>query len=206
MKLPLILASESPRRRQLLEEAGYKFQVDSVKVSEIIGENLNPPQVVQGLARLKAEALIQCWVQQGKDLKSPNNLVLAADTLVFLETQPLGKPSDAEQARQFLDLLSGRKHAVLTGICLIETGSRRRVEAYDETLVQFKKLSSEQIASYVATGEPLDKAGAYAIQGQGGAFVESTQGSWSNVVGLPLEKLAKVLRESGWEVEGSCAQ
>ncbi len=199
MKYELYLASESPRRRELLEQAGYKFQVDSVKLSEIINKNLNPTEAIMALAREKAEA----FVTQHKHLESQRILVLAADTMVIFENRFLGKPVNLEEAREFLDLMSGKTHSVITGFCLYDFSSNKLVLDYDETLVAFKSLTPLDIERYLDTGEPLGKAGAYAIQGEGKNLVASYQGSWSNVVGLPLEKLEKVVKENAWVIQKS---
>ncbi len=192
----LVLASQSPRRRELLLEAGYEFTVSPVKLSENIEENLNPEENASHLATQKARACLD----QNKELKPRGNLILAADTIVALGDQILGKPTSVEEARSFLRLLSGRAHRVITGLSLIETGSERLWEGFDQTEVVFRTLSEEEIREYVATGEPMDKAGGYGIQGRAARFVSSTSGSWSNVVGLPLERLERVLEENGWHV------
>ncbi|MCB0411173.1 MAG: septum formation protein Maf [Bdellovibrionales bacterium] len=196
MKFKLILASTSPRRSELLEKAGFKFLVDSVKVSEIIDENLNPRDAVMQLARLKALTL----VEERKLMKSKGKLVLGADTMVLVDDQLLGKPEDEAQARQFLDQMSGRSHSVVTGFCLVVTETGEAVCAYDETKVWFKQLSLKNIEDYIKSGEPLGKAGAYAIQGEGGKLVDHIEGSLSNVIGLPMEKLESVLRQKRWEL------
>lgn len=192
--LKLILASLSPRRRDLLESVGFDFEVQPVKVSEIIDENLNPRAFASQIATRKALASID----QNNYLKSQGYLVLSADTIVALGDQIFGKPQDEEEACQILDLLSGKSHSVLTAMTFIETGSMKRVEVVDETLVQFRKLTQEEIRTYVQTKEPMDKAGAYGIQGLGAKLVASYTGSWSNVVGLPLEKLTEVIDKNGW--------
>jgi septum formation protein len=194
--LELALASQSPRRRELLENAGFGFRLFPVKVSEIFDENLNPEQVVSHLATIKARAAIE----QNKELKSPGFLLLTADTLVFFEGRPLGKPENPDEAMRFLRSLSGRTHSVMSGFCLWETGSTNFFTASAQTLVEFRQLSEQEIRDYVATGEPLDKAGAYGIQGGGGKFVSTITGSWSNVVGLPMERLEIAIKENGWNV------
>lgn len=194
--LKLVLASQSPRRRELLTEAGYEFSVSPVKLSENIEENLNPEENASQLATAKAEACLQ----QHKELNSQGFLILAADTIVVLDDQILGKPSTPAEAEQFLRLLSGRSHRVITGLALLESGTSRSWHGYDETEVEFRKLSEEEIRRYVATGEPMDKAGGYGIQGSAARFVSSTKGSWSNVVGLPLERLERVLVENRWHI------
>jgi len=192
----LVLASQSPRRRDLLERAGFEFWVQSVKVSEIIEQNLNPEDLASHLATKKARAAVQVL----KPLKTEGNLILAADTVVALDDKNLGKPESAEEAVQFLDLLSGREHRVITAFCLVDPISGKEVGAFDRTFVEFKKLTEGEIRTYVQSGEPMDKAGAYAIQGEGRHFVKEYRGSWSNVVGLPMEKLEEVLRREGFDV------
>lgn len=195
--MELVLASASPRRRDLLVAAGYEFTVSPVKISEIFDESLNPPEVASQIATNKARAALD----QHMFLKSDGFLILSADTIVVLGDQILGKPSSALEAREFLRRLSGKTHRVITGICLLPslTGPRAwtGVEASEVT---FRTLTDEEIAEYVRGGEPMDKAGAYAIQGDGRKFVSSLRGSWSNVVGLPLERLEKALKENGWSV------
>jgi septum formation protein len=194
--MKLVLASQSPRRRELLESAGYEFTVSPVKVSEIFSETMNPPDVASHLATIKAEAC----PQQYKDLNSPGFLILGADTIVVLGDQILGKPENRVQAEEFLLRLSSNTHRVMTGIALLQSGATKVWTAVETTEVRFRKLSSEEIRAYVATGEPMDKAGGYGIQGAAKEFVSSISGSWSNVVGLPLERLERALEENGWTV------
>ena len=198
--LRLVLASSSPRRRELLAEAGYAFTVSPVKVSEIFSESLNAREVVSHLATVKARACLD----QHKHLISPNNLILGADTLVVLPVdggdQILGKPENETQAFDFLTRLSGRTHCVMTGVCLIRPATAESWVGVDVTHVSFRPLRADEKSAYVATGEPMDKAGAYAIQGGARNFVSNFTGSWSNVVGLPLERLEKALLENGWNV------
>ncbi len=194
--LELVLASQSPRRRDLLRDAGYVFRVLSVKVSEIIDENLNPQEVATDLARLKARTAIE----EHNLSKQQGFLVLGADTIVCLDGRILGKPRDSAEAIQFLRLLSGKVHSVITGIALYQTASTNFWSGAAETKVAFHELSEPEILSYVNTGDPLDKAGAYGIQGEGGKFVSSYIGSKSNVVGLPLELFRKVLNENEWNI------
>lgn len=194
--LELALASQSPRRRELLLDAGYEIQVFHLKVSENIDENLNPADVAAGLARRKVDACVAA----NKQLKSPGFLVLGADTIVVLGRTVLGKPRNFSEAQRFLRSLSGKTHSVITGIHLQESGATNFWTGAELTEVQFRVLSENEIDDYIATGEPMDKAGAYGIQGLGGKFVSKYTGSWSNVVGLPLERLEKVLKENGWSV------
>lgn len=192
----LVLASQSPRRRDLLTEAGFEFMVDPVKVSEIIDENLNPETVVLDLARQKAEASRS----RPKYLKNHDFLILAADTLVVLDGRALGKPGNIEEAKLFLGRLSGRTHSVMTGVYLAVSGHGPVAGHVEISKVSFRNLSTEEIDAYVATGEPMDKAGAYGIQGQAWKFVSRLEGSKSNVVGLPLEALESLLSQHGWNI------
>ena len=194
--LEIALASSSPRRRDLLTEAGFSFRVFPVKVSEIFDKNLNALDQASHLATVKAEAALR----QHKSLNSEGFLLLCADTVVVAEDRPLGKPENSQEAAKFLRVLSGKTHSVITGFHLRETGSSNFYTGFDRTFVEFKPLSESEIAAYIATGEPLDRAGAYAIQGGAKNFVSSIKGSWSNVVGLPMERLGAVLKENGWNV------
>ncbi|NJM09658.1 MAG: septum formation protein Maf [Bdellovibrionaceae bacterium] len=194
--LEIALASQSPRRRELLSEAGYFFRVYPVKVSEIFDENLNPEEQASHLATVKAQAAFS----EHKALNSPGYLVLGADTIVALGDQQFAKPENSGEAHSLLRLLSGKTHRVITGFSLWESGAAKFYTGFDQTLVRFRDLSDQEIAEYVASGEPMDKAGGYAIQGGGKKFVSSVQGSWSNVVGLPMERLARALEENGWNV------
>lgn len=192
-----MLASQSPRRRELLQQAGFQFTVSPVKLSENIEENLNPEENASQIATDKAQACLD----QNKALKQQGFLILAADTIVAVDDQMLGKPTSVEEASAFLRLMSGRAHRVITGMALIETGTKKFWRGYDETEVVFRKLSDQEILEYASSGEPMDKAGGYGIQGAAKKFVSSTNGSWSNVVGLPLERLERVLKENGWHVD-----
>lgn len=194
--LEIALCSNSPRRRELLTSAGFFFQVFPVKVSEIFDENLTPERVASHLATLKGKAA----VEQNNRLKSPGYLVLSADTIVVYEGRILGKPQNSAQATEFLRLLSGKTHRVITAICLHETGTSNFSTAYDVTKVEFRILFASEIQEYVASGEPMDKAGAYGIQGEAKKFVTKVDGSWSNVVGLPIDTLEDLLKEKNWNV------
>lgn len=188
----LVLASGSPRRRAFLESLGLVFSVRSADVDESVHPGEQPLQYVARVARDKAEV-----VARG----SPEALVLAADTSVVLDGVVLGKPADASDAERMLRALSSREHTVLTAVALGGAGSGARVVA---TAVTFRELSAEEIRWYVGTGEPMDKAGAYALQGIGGFLVREIRGSHSNVVGLPLGETLELLRGAGyvlpWEV------
>jgi len=194
--LEIALASQSPRRRFLLNEHGFSFRAFPLKVSEIIDENLNPQEVARSLSEMKARTA----VEEYKELKSKGFLVLGADTIVVLGQRILGKPENPDQAFEFLRALSGATHSVITGITLLETGSSKFWTGVDQTKVHFHPLSDTAIREYIATGEPNDKAGAYGMQGEGKKFVSSCEGSESNVIGLPMELLMKVLKENAWNV------
>ncbi len=186
MALRLVLASQSPRRRELLAQLGVPHEVLPANTDESVRAGEPAREYVLRVAREKARAV-------------PGELVLAADTAVVLRGEVLGKPRDAEDARRMLGALSGSAHEVLTGVCVRRVGASgaTEVEAVVSTAVRFAPLDEAAIAWYVGTGEPLDKAGAYAIQGAGGAFVLSVEGSVSNVVGLPLAETAELLRRAG---------
>ena len=170
----LILASQSPRRRELLTVAGFNFSVRAKPVEEVRRTDEDPVTYVRRLARAKAEA---AW-------ERPGEIVLGADTTVVIDDQVLEKPDDADDASTMLRLLSGRDHTVITGICLLH--DRGVIVDHSSTQVRFSPLSDTEIANYVASGEPMDKAGAYAIQGLASKFVEKVDGCYFNVMGLPL--------------------
>ncbi|NLY73699.1 MAG: septum formation inhibitor Maf [Firmicutes bacterium] len=182
---PIILASASPRRIELLNQLGLDFQVIPGEVSEVIPEKSTAPQELVTKLALHKASDIAGKVERG--------LVIGADTLVVLEGIIFGKPSGPDEAVKMLSMLSGKFHSVYTGIAVVQVPSGRTEAGYSETKVKFRSLSKEEIRSYVATGEPLDKAGAYGIQGKGGVLVERIEGCYFNVVGLPLSKLAEML-------------
>ena len=192
----LLLVSQSPRRQQLLQEAGFLFRVDSVKVSETIKENVNITGAIELLAQTKGRA----YANKHKSLKGKEILILSADTMVVLGESALGKPKNPAEATQFLRQLSGKTPRVITGIYLLNLATGDEILASDTTKVEFFHLSDQEISDYIATEEPMDKAGAYAIQGLGGKFVKNIIGSRSNVIGLPMELFEKVLAESQWHV------
>ena len=191
----LVLASSSPRRAMLLREWGYRFVIVQAAVSEWLAPETAPGQGALTLARRKAEAVLTVWARGGG---SPEDVILGADTMVVLDQQILGKPRDRDDAVAMLSRLSGREHKVLTGVVLARGGGER-VAGVVETIVCFRALEADGIAAYVAGGEPLDKAGAYGIQGEGRKFVEYYEGSYSNVVGLPMEFVSA--RLAAWGIE-----
>lgn len=184
----IILASGSPRRRELMARAGFEFDVQTSNANETYDPSLSPEQVAPHLAHLKAQAVAD--ELSAADLA--NSIVVGADTIVALEETIYGKPHDEEDARRMLGELSGKTHQVITGVCIIAPeGLQTFAEVTDVT---FKQLTPEEIAAYVAGGEPMDKAGAYGIQGEGGKLVDHIDGDFDNVVGLPITRLAPMLK------------
>ncbi len=181
----LVLASASPRRRELLSLLGVRFEVVVADVDERVRPGEAPAAYVERLAREKAAAVAT---------RRPGARVLAADTAVCLGTELFGKPDDPAHAARMLRRLSGNAHTVLTGVAV---AGGRAVARVVETTVRFRALTEGEIAWYVATGEGADKAGAYAVQGIGGLWVRSVEGSPSNVIGLPLAETAELLAEAG---------
>jgi septum formation protein len=192
----LILASQSPRRSEILKKAGYQFVPFPVYVSEIPDKNLSLDEQILDIARRKAEA-VQAEIR-AQGLVFENAVILTADTMVCFNGQALGKPENEKRAAHYLSLLSGQQHQVKTAVQLIDLSTAENVSHIETTNVYFKTISTSEIAAYVATGEPLDKAGAYAIQGLGGQFVEKYEGDFNNVVGLPLPALEKLFKLKGW--------
>jgi septum formation protein len=185
----LILASASPRRRELLTQAGFTFQVHAAHIPEDPNPDEDPIGYVVRLAREKALAVFTELI--GNPETAANLAVLGADTTVTLDNHILGKPEDPADAARMLRLLSGRTHRVITGIAVV-TAQRTEVAA-EVTGVTFRTLSDQEIADYVDTGEPMDKAGAYAIQGRAARWIPRIQGDYFNVVGLPLALAATML-------------
>jgi len=190
----LILASASPRRRALLAGLGLSFRVVPSAASEEVENGRAPGALVQELARRKAAAVA------GKLSEREGRLVIGADTIVVLEGRILGKPQDEAEAQAMLRALSGRWHEVFTGVAVIDPAAGKTVSAHRRTRVKFRSLSAGEIAAYAATGEPLDKAGAYGVQGKGALLVERIEGCFYNVVGLPLVTLAALLGEFGVDI------
>lgn len=188
---PIILASASPRRQELLANLGLEFEVKVSDVDEHIEENIPPAQLVENLAERKASAIAA---------ESISGLVIGADTIVVLGEKPLGKPADRDAAVEMLQNLQGRSHEVYTGLAVIDVSTGQSVVTHQATAVRFKPMTSEQIERYVDTGEPMDKAGAYAVQGKASIFIDSIRGCYFNVVGLPVSKLADALRTFGVEI------
>ena len=189
----LYLASQSPRRRRLLEQAGIRFDTVTVDVPEARAPGEAPADYVSRVAREKAGAGL---LQLGA---APGAVVLGADTEVVLGDEVFGKPVDAADAAAMLRRLAGREHRVITAVWCVSAGREER--AVNESAVEFGSLSERQIAAYVASGEPMGRAGAYAIQGRAGAFVRRIAGSYSSVMGLPLFETVALLARFGIEPE-----
>ena len=183
--MPLILASASPRRAELLRNAGIAFSVDPAHVPEQPLENEPPQDYAKRLAREKARAVLA---------RHPQDAVLGADTIVVIGGRVLEKPLDTDDAARMLRALSGRTHEVITGVCLAAAGFERTQA--ESTRVTFAELSDQEIAGYVATGEPMDKAGAYAIQGIASRWAVRIEGCYFNVVGLPVPLVYGMLRQA----------
>lgn len=181
----------------ILEEWGFEFRIVPIEVSEILDKNLNYLAAVSDLAQQKAQAAVDGI----KLLESQDILVLSADTLVVLDGKFLGKPQNKSEAHSTLNQLSGKVHEVITGFCLWDVRPHRFILGHDISYVRFRKLSESEIESYVASGDPMDKAGSYGIQGEAGKFVESVSGSFKNIVGLPIEKIEEVIEKNGWKIK-----
>ena len=186
----LILASASPRRAELLRAAGIEFDVIPADVNEDLDPEDSPDGYVRRVAQLKAEAVIPL---------APGRPILGADTIVLVDNAVLGKPVDAADARRMLRLLSGREHTVVTAVCLVNPAaeSGRIQTRVVRTTVEFAPLSDGELDWYVASGEPMDKAGAYAIQGLAARFVTRISGSYSNVAGLPVAVVYNLCKGAG---------
>ena len=185
--MELILASTSPRRQALLEQMGVSFRVVDSQADETVVGHPAPAALVKELSARKAYAV--------QALEGPDPLIIAADTVVALDGAVLGKPSSTEHAMQMLQALSGRKHQVYTGLTVLR--GETCLTVHEETDVKFRPLTQEEITCYLSTGEPMDKAGAYGIQGYGALFVEGIRGDYYNVMGLPVCRLGQILRAYG---------
>ena len=178
----LILASQSPRRKELLGLLGIDFEIRVADIDEAMDPTADPRQEVARVSRLKARAVP----------KEPEDVVIAADTIVVCQGKILGKPKDSEDAKRMLRLLSGRDHQVMTGLCVLR--GQEEIAVTEVTDLHFRALTDEEIDRYVASGEPMDKAGAYGIQGGAALFCERMEGDYYNVVGLPVCRLSQILR------------
>ena len=186
--MSIILASNSPRRRELLAQIGIRdFQILSPDVDEAVEPGLSPARMVEALSLRKARA--------AAGRAGAEDLIIAADTVVALDGRVLGKPRDQGEAFAMLSALSGREHRVYTGVTVLRGG--QAATEHEETAVAFRALSPEEIRDYIATGEPMDKAGAYGIQGVGALLVQGIRGDYCNVVGLPVFRLGRMLSGFG---------
>lgn len=184
----IILASTSPRRRELLAATGLTFNVMASDYEEDMTLAKKPKDLAKYLSRGKAQAVAT---------KHPDAIVIAADTFVVYKERVLGKPKSKVEAKRMLQLLSGKAHSIVTGFTVMHAAKKRSISKAIETKVYLKKLTSKEIDNYIASGEPMDKAGAYAIQGLGGALVKRVDGDYLGAVGLPLYSLAKELKKFG---------
>ncbi|HKA18402.1 MAG TPA: Maf family protein [Blastocatellia bacterium] len=185
----IILASASPRRAELLDQIGVKFELVPSQIEERPHPDEAPPDYITRIARAKVIAVAR---------HQETGLIIGADTVVVLDGRLLGKPVDIHEAKSMLKQLSGRWHAVMTGVALYDVESRHEVADYEKTLVKFAQLTDREIDWYVQTSEPKDKAGAYGIQGLGGLFVDEIAGNYYNVVGLPIPLVYRLARRLGY--------
>jgi septum formation protein len=190
----LVLASASPRRQELLRNAGIPFALHPTQIAEIPNSAEAPQAFAERMAKEKAQAVL---------LQRPADVILGADTVVVVDQQILGKPADQSDAARMLRLLSGRTHTVITGVCLLRTELRNGYcdVRSETTRVTMDALTDRDIASYVATIEPMDKAGGYAIQGRASRWISRIEGDYFNVVGLPVALVVKMLREHGIPID-----
>ena len=194
--MPIILASASPRRQQLLNDAGIEFTVLPANIEEVQLPGEGAIYFAERMAREKARVVRAL---------APKSVVLGADTIVVARDQVLGKPTDAADAFRMLRLLSNRQHFVITGVCLIGAeshGTDFEDVCSEKTAVHFTALTDAEIRDYIATGEPMDKAGAYAIQGGASRWISKIEGDYNNVVGLPVDLVLRMLRERAVEISG----
>jgi septum formation protein len=191
--IKFILASKSPRRAEILRNAGIAFEVQAAHVNEARRPRESAHAYVRRLATAKSRV-----VAEHLKRKKQHAIVIGADTVVLAQGKILGKPADVKEARRMLRLLSGRTHQVLTGVSMVSLPGGREIHHVETTRVKFLKISGADIDDYIATGEPFDKAGAYGIQGIGGRFVASIDGCYFNVMGLPLARVWSMLRDLGY--------
>jgi len=202
----IILASASPRRKELLEQIGLEFEICPAKGEEIITKTI-PEEVVMELSKQKAEevaAMVSSYGEQHKDITTPSDiLVIGADTVVAYDGRILGKPVDEADAKSMLTMLSGNTHSVFTGVTLVlidKTGRAGELVFYEKTDVKMHSMTEAEIDRYIATGEPMDKAGSYAIQGKCAIHVEKIDGDYNNVVGLPITRIYQELKNIGIDI------
>jgi septum formation protein len=192
--MKLILASASPRRAEILRDAGFSFELAQANIDETRLRGEPARAMTRRLAEAKAQAVAERF-----DAVPEEAIVIGADTTVEVQGLLLGKPGSAKAAREMLRRLSGRTHRVVTSVALLRLSDHARKIATESTRVRFAPMSRNEIAAYVSTGEPMDKAGAYAVQGIGGRFIERIDGCYFNVVGLPLARVYRMLVSLGWQ-------
>ncbi|MBF0291360.1 MAG: septum formation protein Maf [Nitrospinae bacterium] len=193
----VILASSSPRRRELLAEAGVEFEIIAPHVDETADTTISPEENARIIAERKAEAISST---------RRDKLIIAADTMVVLDGEMIGKPVDTADAIQMLTKLSGRKHKVVTGVAMAHVERGVLWSGVETSYTLFRPIPHETIVAYVKSGEPMDKAGAYAVQGQAAEWIEGFEGSVSNIIGLPMELLTRALRDLGYLLEEEPSQ
>ena len=202
----IILASQSPRRKELLEQIGLEFEICPAKGEEIITKSV-PEEVVMELSKQKAEevaAMVSSYTQEHKDITTPSDiLVIGADTVVAYDGKILGKPVDEADAKRMLSMLSGNTHSVFTGVTLVfidKSGRAGELVFFEKTDVKMHAMSELEIERYIATGEPMDKAGSYGIQGKCAIYIEKIDGDYNNVVGLPITRIYQELKKIGIDI------
>jgi septum formation protein len=195
----LILASQSPRRVEMLKRLGITFDTMPSDIDEAT-DLTDPPAVVEFLAEAKAKHIV--GLLESKDSEDGDTWVLGADTVVVLANDILGKPSSREHAYQMLMRMSGRHHRVYTGVCLINAKTGEQFKEHEVSSVFFRSLDSAEVRAYAKTEEPMDKAGAYALQGAASAFVHKVDGCYTNIIGLPMPLTVNMLRNAGMKVLG----
>ena len=199
----IILASQSPRRKELLEQIGLEFEICPAKGEEIITKSI-PEEVVMELSKQKAEevaAMVSSFGENHKEITTPSDiLVIGADTVVTYDGKILGKPVDEADAKRMLTMLSGNTHSVFTGVTLVlidKSGRAGELVFFEKTDVKMHAMSELEIDRYIATGEPMDKAGSYGIQGKCAIYIEKIDGDYNNVVGLPISRIYQELKKIG---------
>ena len=202
----IILASQSPRRKELLEQIGLEFEICPAKGEEIITKSI-PEEVVMELSKQKAEevaAMVTSFGENHKEITTPSDIiVIGADTVVAYDGKILGKPSDEADAKRMLTMLSGNTHSVFTGVTLVlidKTGRAGELVFYEKTDVKMHAMTEAEIDRYIATGEPMDKAGSYGIQGKCAIYIEKIDGDYNNVVGLPITRIYQELKNIGIDI------
>ncbi len=186
MNRKIILASTSPRRKQLLEKTGLHFEIFPGNYEEDMTLPMAPRELAKFLSKGKAESVVS---------RFPDALIIGADTFISFESKVLGKPHTAEKAKEMLSMLRGKQHSVLTGFAVIDTKSGKIINDVVETKIYFKNYLDKEIDDYIATGEPLDKAGAYTLQGIGEKLIEKIEGDRDSAIGLPVDHVLKALKE-----------